>query len=63
MKHTVEKRLFDVNNDNDVAVFRAFLQTNSWGVNGCPFKVEHPWISIPDMIKDKLVRNLLDVGV
>jgi len=55
------KRTFDPKNKADVEDFKNFLENNSWGKTGCPFKLEYPWVSLPDMIKDKIVRNLLGV--
>lgn len=55
------KRLFNVNSREDVKVFKSFLQTRSWGNTGCPFAIEYPYVSIPDMIKDKLVHKYLGV--
>ena len=54
------RRNFDPNNKEDVKEFKKFLETASWE-NGCPFNLEYPFLNIPDMIKDKLVRNLLGV--
>lgn len=55
------KRYFDVTNKKDVAVFRDFLKSNSWGAKCCPFEIEEPFLTVPDMIKDKLVRKNLKV--
>lgn len=55
------KRLFNVNSKQDIKVFKSFLQTHSWGTTGCPFAIEYPYMSIPDMIKDKLVHKYLGV--
>lgn len=55
------KRNFDVNNKKDLAAFKSFMVNNAWGKEGCPFTIEEPFISIPDMIKDKLVRKHLGI--
>ena len=55
-----QRRNFDPNNKEDVKEFKAFMQNSSWE-KGCPFNLEYPFLNIPDMIKDKLVRNLLGV--
>lgn len=56
-----KQKLFDVRNKSDVEVFRKFLIENKWGAEGCPFEIEYPWTSVPDMIKDKLVRHHLKI--
>lgn len=62
MKVLVEKqrRFFNPNNTKDVEDFKYFLKNDKWE-KGCPFQVEYPYVSIPDMIKDKIVRNLLQI--
>jgi len=55
------KRHFDVNDKTDVEMYTGFLKTSAWGGTGCPFILEYPYLSIPDMIKDKLVRKFLKV--
>ena len=55
------KRFFNVNNKKDVEMYRYFLKNYSWGTDGCPFTLEYPYLTIPDMIKDKLVHKFLKV--
>lgn len=55
------KRYFDVDNKKDVEIFRKFLKNSAWGKDCCPFELEEPHLTIPDMIKDKLVRKYLKV--
>lgn len=55
------KRLFDCNNETDVEAYKSFLKTNSWGKNACPFVLEFPYLTVPDMIKDKMIHHLLKV--
>lgn len=55
------KRHFDVNAKADVEIYKQFLKTGAWGGSGCPFTLEFPYLTIPDMIKDKLVRKFLKV--
>lgn len=57
-----ERRKFDVDNKDDVEIYKYFLVNNDWKVVGsCPFELEYPYNSVPDMIKDKLVRKFLGV--
>lgn len=53
------KKKFDVDNKQDLEVFSNFLKNGGWGKTGCPFITEEPFISIPDMIKDKITRKYL----
>lgn len=55
------KEYFDVNNVQHVETFKNFMETYSWGFKCCPFVLEEPHLSIPDMIKDKLIRHYLKV--
>lgn len=52
---------FDIRNKDHVQSFKSFLAQKKWGSSGCPFELEYPWTSVPDMIKDKLVRHYLKV--
>lgn len=57
-----QKRNFDLNNKDDVEIYRQFLiNGNKWGHDACPFNLEFPFLTIPDMIKDRLVRKFLKV--
>ena len=53
------KRHFDVNSKEDQERFANFLTTGAWGRDGCPYTLEYPYLTIPDMIKDKLVHKFL----
>ena len=58
-----KKRKFDIDSKKDIDIFKTFLTTNSWKFIGtCPFEVEHPHLSVPDMIKDKLIRKYLKLS-
>jgi hypothetical protein len=52
---------FNVNDKSDINMYANFLKTGSWGATGCPFALEYPYVSVPDMIKDKLIRKFLGV--
>ena len=54
-----QKKSFDVNDQKDLTTFANFLKTSTWGPKGCPFTIEEPWHSIPDMLKDKITRKHL----
>lgn len=55
------KRNFNVNEKKDLDTYKKFLIKGGWGKEGCPFLVEHPYVSIPYMIQEKIVKNLLNV--
>ena len=50
------KRVFDVNSKEDLKAYKQYLATRSWGSAGCPFELEWPWLSIPDMISHKIAE-------
>ncbi len=50
------KRQFDPLNKRDKAEFTFFLRNDRWQSTVCPFILEWPYLTIPDMIKDKLTR-------
>jgi len=50
-----------MNDKKDVEIYRQFLTSNSWGDSGCPFILEFPSLTVPDMIKDRLIRKFLKV--
>ena len=54
------KSSFEPNNKEHMEEFRFFLKNSRWR-SGCPFFLEWPHENVPDMIKDKIVRNMLDV--
>jgi hypothetical protein len=56
------KRLFNPRSKKDVETFKKFLIENRWGGTGCPFILENPYISIPHMIQDKMVKNLFGIN-
>jgi len=52
------RRNFDPNSKEDLEEFNYFLQNRKWK-SVCPFFLEWPYLTIPDMVKDKIVRNIL----
>ncbi len=53
------KTRFDINSKSHISRYRYFLLESTWGKDCCPFILEFPYASIPDMIKDKLVRKYI----
>lgn len=57
MLHTRQnfpKRVFDVANKEDLTTYKYYITNYSWGPTGCPFELEWPWLTIPDMIAHKI---------
>ena len=40
---------------------KRFIKDQTWGNDGCPFYLEYPYKSIPAMVKDKIVYNVVGV--
>jgi hypothetical protein len=55
------KRFFDKDSKKDIDVVRNFFKNYSWGVDCCPFILEPPYHSIPDMIKAKVIGKSLGI--
>ena len=56
------KRKFDINSNQDIEIYKYFLTNNDWRITGtCPFQLEFPYLTVPDMIKDKLIHKFLKV--
>ena len=55
------RRFFDPMKKKDITAARYFVEKHSWGNDGCPFILEYPYITIPDMIRDKLIHKSLGI--
>jgi hypothetical protein len=53
-------RKFDPKNKKDIEEYSYFVVNNRWK-DGCPFHLEWPHLSVPDMIKDKIIRSVLGI--
>lgn len=53
-----DREIFDPNNKDHLYKFKFFIENGRWETV-CPFFLEEPWMSIPDMVKDRIVRNVL----
>lgn len=57
-----QKRYFDENNKDDIETYKQYLVNNNrWGEVGCPFILEFPYLTTPDMIKDRLIKKFLGI--
>jgi hypothetical protein len=53
------KRKFNPQSKQDLLDYKFFVKNSKWGKN-CPFELEWPYLTITDMIKDKLIEQYLD---
>jgi hypothetical protein len=56
-----QKRLFNAKNKKDVLAYKKFLLNGGWGNGGCPFILVFPYMTVPHMIQDKIIYNVLGV--
>lgn len=62
LEHSLgQKRLFNPRNKKDILAFKKFLKTGGWGSTGCPFFLVFPYMTVPHMIQDKIIHNVLGV--
>jgi hypothetical protein len=55
LSHVIwEKRYFDANSKNDIAMYKYFLENGRWKER-CPFILEWPHLTITDMIRTQLI--------
>lgn len=57
-----QKRFFKESSKQDIELTKKFFEKFAWGPEGCPFILEYPYLSIPDMIKDKLVYKAVGLS-
>ena len=53
------KQMFDPANPRHIKTYKSFIRNNKWS-KPCPFVLEWPYNSIPDMIKNKLIQKYID---
>lgn len=57
-----QKRCFDVTNKKDMQSAKMFFSTHSWRhEDGCPFILEFPYLTVPDMIRDKMINSSFEI--
>ena len=54
----LKRQVFDPKNTAHIEEVKFFMDNNKWK-DICPFFLEWPYLTIPDMIKDKIVRNIV----
>lgn len=57
-----QRRFFNPFSKEDVGEYKFFLEKNRWK-STCPFELEWPFLSIKDMIQEKLISSHLDTIV
>lgn len=55
------KRFFNPKSKEDLGKYKDFVQLQTWGPDGCPFFLEFPYSTVPDMIKDKIMHHLFRI--
>jgi len=53
------KRVFDPSNLADLKEYRHFVTNGTWTAATCPFEVEWPYLSIPQMIQERITEHYL----
>lgn len=57
-----KRRYFNVNDKKDIHSAKYFFVNHSWrNETSCPFILEYPFLSVPDMIRSKLTHKLLGI--
>jgi hypothetical protein len=56
------KRFFNANSKEDLRIAKEFFQSWSWGADTCPFVLEQPYVSIPEMMRDRVLSKLLKMS-
>ena len=56
-----QKRNFNEHSKKDIQCATEFFREHSWGKDGCPFVLEYPYLTVPDMIKDKILYKTLGI--
>lgn len=52
---------FDAGNKDDLKAYKAFLAEGHWNKGICPFILEWPYLTVPDMVNDKIAHKMLGV--
>ncbi len=60
-KNALQRRQFNPADKKDINEFRYFMANYTWPQKQCPFYLEWPYLTIPDMIKDKFIKYTLGI--
>lgn len=56
------KRFFNAKSKKDMILAKRFIKEQTWGSDGCPFYLEFPYTTVPDMIKDKVIHHVMGIN-
>ena len=56
-RYATQHRLFDPVSKEDVEEYKFFVKNGKWKA-GCPFILEQPYLSVPHMINDRIIRHM-----
>ena len=59
LRQRFPKRVFNVADKKDLTIYKHYIKERNWGTTGCPFELEWPWLSIPDMIAHKISESVV----
>lgn len=57
-----QKRFFDPRSKKDMDIAKLFFTKHTWGHGGCPFFLEFPYSTVPDMMKDKIIHKAFGIN-
>lgn len=57
-----KRKMFDPSSKEHLREFKYFVEENKWR-DSCPFWLEWPYLSVPDMIKDKIINNIISKNI
>ena len=52
---------FSPEDKKHIEQYRNFIVKRKWDNPGCPFELVWPYLSIPEMIKDKIINHYLKI--
>jgi len=58
-----QKRSFNAKSKEDMIIAKKFFTNWSWGGNGCPFVLEQPHLSVPEMMKEKIINGMFKITI
>ena len=54
----MNRQRFDPKNKKHLEEYKYFVVQRKWR-SSCPFWLEWPYLTVPDMVKDKLINNII----
>lgn len=56
----MRRTMFNPKDKTHIKEYKFFVENHKWR-DICPFWLEWPYLTVPDMIKDKMIKHILDV--